>query len=159
MPCPQLYQCLRKSAMSISQDLLLESSVIDRNTASVLTCWKEISSYVGKGVRTIQRWESEFGFPIRRSKPGTKSFVLAIPAEIDAWIQAQQFSDGQPDSVQSERSALYRAVRELRSEIRELRSENRQLQRQLTLERTRVSVSKHCVIEQFDDKGLGPRAR
>ena len=103
--------------------------------ASFLTCWKEISSYVGKGVRTIQRWESEFGFPIRRSKPGTKSFVLAIPAEIDAWIQAQQLSDGQLNSVQSERTAFFRTVRELRSE-------NRQLQRQLALERTRVSMSK-----------------
>jgi hypothetical protein len=128
---PNLYQCLRKpamsqnqpegrppwsahSAMSITQDFLLES----RNMASVLTCWKEISSYVGKGVRTIQRWESEFGFPIRRSKPGTKSFVLAIPAEIDAWIQAQQLSDGQLNSVQSERTAFFRTVRELRSEIR-----------------------------------------
>ena len=102
----------------------------------------EISSYVGKGVRTIQRWESEFGFPIPRSKPGTKSFVLAIPAEIDAWIQAQQLSDGQLNSVQSERTALYRAVRALQAEIRELRSENRQLQRQLALERARVSGPK-----------------
>jgi hypothetical protein len=131
------------SAMSISQTgFILESPVVDRNMMSALTSWKEISEYVGKSVRTVQRWESKFGFPIRRVKPGRKSVVLAIPAEIDAWLQAQQFLDGQLDSVESERAALFRTVRELRSEIRELRSENRQLHRKLALERTRVSLSK-----------------
>jgi hypothetical protein len=114
--------------------------LVDRNTMSALTSWKEISDYVGKGVRTVQRWESEFGFPIRRTKPGRKSVVLAIPSEIDAWLQAQQFPDGQLDSVESERTALFQTVRELRSEIRELRSENRQLQRQLS------HASKHLPI-------------
>jgi hypothetical protein len=128
--------------MSISQVDLLESPVVDRKLTPVLTSWKEISSYVGRGVRTVQRWESEFGFPIRRIKPGTKSGVLAIPAEIDAWIQAQQFPDGQLDSVESERAALFRTMRELRSENRELRSENRHLQRQLALERRVRDVSK-----------------
>jgi hypothetical protein len=146
------YQCLRTggrihggsgdSAMSISQVDLLENPVVDRTMTSVLTSWKEISSYVGRGVRTVQRWESEFGFPVRRIKPGKKSVVLAIPTEIDAWLQAQQFPDGQLDSVESERAALFRTVRELRSENRDLRSENRDLQRQLALERTGVSASK-----------------
>ena len=80
--------------MSISQVDLLESPVVDRKMTSVLTSWKEISRYVGKGVRTVQRWESQFGSPIRRIKPGRKSAVLAIPAEIDAWVQAQQFPNG-----------------------------------------------------------------
>jgi hypothetical protein len=128
--------------MSISQVDLLESPVVDRKMTSVLTSWKDIAQYVGKGVRTVQRWESEFGFPIRRIKPGRKSVVLAIPAEIDAWLQAQQFPDGQLDAVESERTAFLRTARELRSEIRELRSENRQLQRQLALERARVSGPK-----------------
>jgi predicted DNA-binding transcriptional regulator AlpA len=126
--------------MSMSQVDSLNSLVLDRKITSVLTSWKEISHYVGKGVRTVQRWESEFGFPVRRIKPGRKSVVLAIPTEIDAWVQAQQFPDGQLDSVESERAAFFRTVRELRSEIRELKLENRQLQRQLALERTRVSV-------------------
>jgi hypothetical protein len=115
---------------------------VDRDVISALTSWKEISSYVGRGVRTVQRWESEFGFPIRRATPGRKSLVLAIPAEIDAWVQAQRFPDGQLDSVESELAALFQTVRELRSEIRELRSENRQLRCQLALERPRDSASK-----------------
>ena len=103
--------------------------VLERNMMSALTSWKEISEYVGRGIRTVQRWESKFGFPIRRPKHGRKSVVLAIPAEIDAWVQSQQFPDGQLDSVESERAALFQTMRELRSENRELRSENRQLRR------------------------------
>jgi hypothetical protein len=91
------------------------------NITPVLTSWKEIAKYVSKGVRTAQRWERELGFPVRRTKPGTKSTVLAIPGEIDAWVQLQQFPDGQLGSVESERTALFRSLNALRSENRELR--------------------------------------
>ena len=32
--------------------------------ASVMTSWKEIARYLGEGVRTAQRWESEFGLEL-----------------------------------------------------------------------------------------------
>jgi hypothetical protein len=101
--------------MSISQtNCPLISPANDQETAYVLTCWKDIAQYLGKGVRTVQRWERVLGFSVRRIKPGMKSVVLAIPAEIDAWIQAQQYPDGQLDYVESERAALFRTMRELR---------------------------------------------
>jgi hypothetical protein len=34
--------------------------------ATAFTSWKEIAKYLGKGVRTAQRWEHEAGLPIRR---------------------------------------------------------------------------------------------
>ena len=60
--------------------------------AAVMTSWKEIARYLGKGVRTAQRWESEFGLPVRRNErsgSGTKSVVIAIPEELDAWIRTR----------------------------------------------------------------------
>ena len=30
---------------------------------SVLASWKDIAQYVGKGIRTVQRWERELGLP------------------------------------------------------------------------------------------------
>jgi hypothetical protein len=51
----------------------------------VLLGWKGIARYLGKGIRTVQRWESEFDFPVRRTHEGPTS-VLAVPAEIDAWV-------------------------------------------------------------------------
>ena len=57
--------------------------------SAALSSWKEIAAYMGKGVRTVQRWEEQFGLPVRR--PNAKSHVIfAIPAELDAWIKSHQ---------------------------------------------------------------------
>jgi hypothetical protein len=101
----------------------------DREVAPVLTCWKDIAHYVGKSVRTLQRWERESGFPVRRTKPGDRGSVLAIPREIDSWVKSQQCTDGQLDG--SDRATLLRSLYALRIENRELRSENRELLSQL----------------------------
>ena len=52
----------------------------------VLTCWKDIANYMGKGVRTVQRWEQEFGLPVRRPVGSNKKAVLARPSDLDAWV-------------------------------------------------------------------------
>ena len=57
---------------------------VDRPT--VLTCWKDIAKYMGKGVRTVQRWEQEFGLPVRRPLGTNKKAVLARPRDLDAWV-------------------------------------------------------------------------
>lgn len=53
---------------------------------AVLTCWKDIAKYMGKGVRTVQRWEQEFGLPVRRPLGSNKKAVLARPQDLDAWV-------------------------------------------------------------------------
>jgi hypothetical protein len=103
----------------------------DREIAAVLTTWKDIARYVGKGVRTVQRWERGLGFPVRRTKPGEKGIVLAVPREIDCWVKSQQFTGGQLNTPESDSATLLRSLHELRIENRELRSENRDLLRQL----------------------------
>jgi transcriptional regulator with XRE-family HTH domain len=75
---------------------LNNTSRIPRETAAstspgspvlVLTAWKEIARYMGKGVRTVQRWESDFGLPVRRpSGSKSKRAVLAFGSDLDAWI-------------------------------------------------------------------------
>lgn len=52
----------------------------------VLHSWKEISSYTGRGVRTIQRYEVQFGFPVHRPAGSARSTVLAFTDEIDHWL-------------------------------------------------------------------------
>jgi hypothetical protein len=54
--------------------------------AKALTSWSEIANYLGKGVRTVQRWEQELGLPIRRSSGAPKHAVLALPHELDKWL-------------------------------------------------------------------------
>jgi hypothetical protein len=53
----------------------------------VLTCWKEIAEYTRKSVRTVQRWEREFGLPVRRPNGVThKSAVSANRQDIEVWL-------------------------------------------------------------------------
>jgi predicted DNA-binding transcriptional regulator AlpA len=52
----------------------------------VLTSWKEIAAYLGKGVRTVQRWEKDFGLPVRRPVGSDKSAIIARTRDLDTWI-------------------------------------------------------------------------
>jgi hypothetical protein len=51
----------------------------------VLSSWKEIAAYFGKGVRTVQRYERELGLPVRRPN-GTRPIVFAFPSELTEWL-------------------------------------------------------------------------
>ncbi len=55
-------------------------------TRKVLTGWKEIANYLGRGVRTLQRYESQYGLPIRRPGGKDHSSVMAFPDELDRWL-------------------------------------------------------------------------
>lgn len=55
----------------------------------VLNSWQEIAAYVGKGLRTVQRWEREIDFPVHRTgKEGCK--VIGYTDEINDWMHRSQ---------------------------------------------------------------------
>lgn len=54
----------------------------------ILNGWKEIANYMGKGVRTVQRYEMQLGLPVHRPAGKAKGSVLTTRAELDAWIAA-----------------------------------------------------------------------
>jgi len=56
---------------------------------TTLTSWKEIAAYLGKGVRTVQRWEQRLGLPVRRPSPDSH-IIFALPSELDAWVHHHQ---------------------------------------------------------------------
>jgi hypothetical protein len=62
-------------------------------TPKFLAGWKEISNYLGKGVRTVQRYERELGLPVRRPAGKSRAAVVATKAELDAWIAASPYRD------------------------------------------------------------------
>lgn len=53
-----------------------------------LSGWKEIAAYLGKGVRTVQRYERQMGLPVRRPAGKPWGSVVATKAELDAWVNA-----------------------------------------------------------------------
>ena len=52
----------------------------------LLNSWKEIAAYVGRGVRTVQRYELELAMPVRRLAGSSRSSVMAFSDELDAWL-------------------------------------------------------------------------
>ena len=54
----------------------------------ILNSWKEIANYMGRGVRTVQRWERHFHLPVHRPSGEPRSAVLAFSQEIDEWLSS-----------------------------------------------------------------------
>ncbi len=52
-----------------------------------LNGWKEFARYIGRGVRTVQRWEHDLGLPVHRPKGADRSAVLASTEELDLWLR------------------------------------------------------------------------
>jgi predicted DNA-binding transcriptional regulator AlpA len=59
----------------------------------IFSGWKDVANYLGKGVRTVQRYEKELALPVRRPGGKTRGSVVATRAEIDAWIAASPVRD------------------------------------------------------------------
>src|SRR6266481_1533168 len=58
-----------------------------------LDSWGEIASYLGREVRTVQRWETTEGLPVHRHEHKKKSTVCSYAGELDAWIKSRQPKD------------------------------------------------------------------
>ncbi len=52
----------------------------------MLSSWKEIAHFFGKGVRTVQRWEKTLNLPIRRPPGAPSNVVLARTSDLEAWM-------------------------------------------------------------------------
>lgn len=61
----------------------------------ILNGWKEIASYLGRGVRTVQRWELLYKMPVHRPAEKDRSAVVAFSNELDQWIR-QSRVEGTP---------------------------------------------------------------
>jgi hypothetical protein len=96
-----------------------------------LSGWKEIANYLGKGVRTVQRYEREMGLPVRRPAKKSRASVVATKFEIDAWVAASpirqdfrlpRLAGDHRTFIQQVTTGLAQ-MRRLRDQMTELRSE------------------------------------
>jgi predicted DNA-binding transcriptional regulator AlpA len=55
---------------------------------TVLRSWKDIARYVGVSVKTVQRWERSYEFPIRRVSRSKGSVVFALQNEVEEWLRS-----------------------------------------------------------------------
>ena len=105
-----------------------------RLASKMLSGWKNIATYLGVGVRTVQRYEQEHGLPVRRPAGRRRGGVMATTFELDAWVAASPMQEcfhlnkALLDSQERDMSAFKRRLdemRTLRDQMVELRSELR----------------------------------
>jgi TolB-like protein/Tfp pilus assembly protein PilF len=74
-------------------------------TAGRLDSWKEIAAYLGRGVRTVRRWEAEEGLPVHRHMHRARGSVYAFKSEIDRWRAAGPRRSPPPASARGRQRA------------------------------------------------------
>jgi hypothetical protein len=83
-----------------------------------MTSWKEIAAFLGKSVRTAQRWERELALPVRRPQESDKNnVVIARREELERWVSSQDTRPMVPPG----------SVVELRVRLASLEAENEEL--------------------------------
>jgi hypothetical protein len=99
---------------------------------------------MGKGVRTVQRWERTLGLPVRRAaRNGSKSSLMVDTSELEMWMRAT-FEPAQVAEVKLDWDLIKRS-KELVKESLPLREEHSQLVQQahravMDLQESRVTA-------------------
>jgi hypothetical protein len=98
----------------------------------VLGSWKEIAAFFGKGTRTVQRWEHDFGLPVRRPAGKPLGMVSASRTDLEKWwasqwIQKEIGNDSFVPTPLARPADLYNNIQQ----SRELRHRNRELSGEL----------------------------
>jgi TolB-like protein/Tfp pilus assembly protein PilF len=73
--------------------------------AGRLDSWKEIAAYLGRSVRTVQRWEQQEALPVHRLQHDKQGSVYALTAELDAWWESRRVSLGAAAEAEPEPAA------------------------------------------------------
>ncbi len=101
--------------------------------STVLSSWKDIDRYLGKGGGTVPPWERQLGLPVRRPVGASqKSAVLLYRRDVDAWL-ATRFS-ARPENQETALANTHLARSTLKERIRkaqELRSTHSALTEQI----------------------------
>lgn len=73
------------------------------NEPAILSSWKEVAAYLGKGVRTVQRWERLDQLPVRRLSGTSK--IIVHRGEIDHWLRSRAIRSATSGSSAAQQSS------------------------------------------------------
>ena len=135
--------------ISVAGEWLMYSKIAGGGPSQVLTSWKDIAAFLGKGVRTVQRWERELQLPVHR--PKGEGIVIAFPEELHRWISNRELQRTSESLLQESKARKEELVR-LRQQSKRLSNASRQLRaeieriiqraKELETQRTRVATSR-----------------
>jgi len=111
----------------------------DDSKSEILNSWKEVAEYLGRGTRTVQRWEQDLGLPVRRPRGKRHSAVMALRQDLDTWVRNRpQINHQESGPIPWECSAIRETIRTSRG----LRTQSRQL-------RTELSLALHSLVSNL----------
>jgi hypothetical protein len=98
-----------------------------------LAGWKDIANYLGKGVRSVQRYEHELGLPVRRPAGKPRGSVVATKAEIDAWVAASPIREAfyLPRTPSKSAETIWASIQQGKEEMQRLREQMQALRADL----------------------------
>ena len=87
--------------------------------STMLSSWKEIAQFFGKGVRTVQRWEKTLSLPIQRPPGAPSNVVLARTSDLEAWMHRSESAAPNEMAVKTS-TDLQNSIQKLEMELRRL---------------------------------------
>ncbi len=88
-------------------------SQADGHAGDRLDGWKAIAGYLGRDIRTVQRWELSERLPIHRLEHKQRASAYAFSAELDEWLAKRAPHDGNAEvavAAPQARSSRWRTV-------------------------------------------------
>lgn len=115
----------------------------------IFSGWKQIADYLGKGVRTAQRYERALSLPVHRPAGTSKGSVIATKAELDGWINASPIREAfrQPHSI-LENASMLQEFHQRIVELHRLREEAAQLRQDLRVSLAELRAGIQILSEQ-----------
>ena len=111
-----------------------------------MTSWKEIASYFGKGVRTVQRWERCHGLPVRRHSQTSTGPIFAFAEEMEIWVRAKTKPREVPGADESELDRLRGENQALRERIKAYEQGVEAALQAVGRDQQAASLQSQCVI-------------
>src|SRR5262245_7873648 len=101
--------------------------------SEILNSWKEVAQYLGRGVRTVQRWEHDLGLPVRRPRGKARSAVIALRDDLDDWLNNRPYVTNHEGNGIEVSSQPVEAVTEIIVASQDLRCKTRELSKELSV--------------------------
>lgn len=94
---------------------------------NLLNSWKEIATFLDRGVRTVQRWERDHQLPVHRIGNSPRAAVFALQEELLLWLRLPEqtvtsATHMEADKLIAQAQLLEQRAKELRQQASELRS-------------------------------------
>ena len=132
----------------------------------VLNSWKEIARYLERGIRTVQRWETDLALPVRRPRGKKRSAVIAMRSDLDDWLNScpsmqsgnGNNSTGKKPPRPANGLGLPIAVSETILRSRYLRSSLRQSRHELAGAIGRLVINLRALVNASETNQLPPPA-